>query len=234
MSKRGVGTALTAVVSAAVVPLIVLQVTAAGASAVRHQQAQPQTINIEGWYDINPTANVLSGTLSECYEVDGIVQVEGGGPTWSSDTSYNAPDTVSSGGATVASHECASPVPGGGFIMTPPPEPGQFPLATYTASSGSPGGLTTIYSNHTIFSSKGEIFLSSTGAYNMTANTIVFKLSDGPTVQVAPYTTAPGGSFVITGGTGAYAGLRGSGTCTSNATTFPWVKTIEQGTAWFN
>ena len=75
-----------------------------------------------------------------------------------------------------------------------------------------PGGLTTVYAVHTIAGQKGDIFISFSGTYNMTNNPVPVKLSNGTIAVVQPLTTGPQCSWLITGGTGAYAGLQGSGT----------------------
>jgi hypothetical protein len=36
-------------------------------------------------------------------------------------------------------------------------------------------------------------------------------------------------SWVITGGTGAYAGIQGEGTCTADASHFPYIRHTETG-----
>ena len=52
---------------------------------------------------------------------------------------------------------------------------------------------------------------------------------------VQPLTTGPQCTWLITGGTGAYAGLQGSGTCFANAeNTFPWINHTEQGAVWWS
>jgi hypothetical protein len=47
-------------------------------------------------------------------------------------------------------------------------------------------------------------------------------------------TTGPQCSWVITGGTGAYSGLQGNGTCFANAEdTFPYINHTENGKIWW-
>jgi hypothetical protein len=64
----------------------------------------------------------------------------------------------------------------------------------------------------------------------MTNSVVHVTVSGGTTVNVQPLTTGPQCTWVITGGTGAYAGLQGSGTCFANAeNTFPWINHTENG-----
>ena len=142
---------------------------------------------------------------------------------------------MTSGGVSAASHECSDKVPAGGFILVPPPEAGQYQFAQYTAAPGSPGGLSTVYAVHTIVAQKGDIYITFSGTYNMTNSPVPVKLSNGSTVGVQPLTTGPQCTWLITGGTGAYAGLQGSGTCFANAeNTFPWINHTEHGSVWWD
>jgi hypothetical protein len=60
------------------------------------------------------------------------------------------------------------------------------------------------------------------------------KLANGTTVDVQPLTTGPQCTWLITGGTGYYTGLQGSGTCFANAeNTFPWINHTENGQVWW-
>jgi hypothetical protein len=112
----------------------------------------------------------------------------------------------------------------------PPPEAGQYQFAQYTTAPLSPGGLSTVYVTHTIAGKKGDIFISFSGTYNMTNSVVPVKLSGGTVVNVQPLTTGPQCTWVITGGTGAYTGLQGSGTCLASAVnTFPWINHTENG-----
>lgn len=233
--KKSLVAALAATVAAAVIPLTVLEVGSAGAASMHRQQAPAGgAITIQSWLDAVPSENVLSGTVWDCFKITGAITDHGGGPTWTDDASYHRPNTMSSGGITAASSECSDKVPAGGFVLVPPPEAGQYQFATYTAAPGSPGGLSTVYAVHTIAGQKGDIYITFSGTYNMTTKAVPVKLADGSTVEVQPLTTGPQCTWVITGGTGAYTGLQGNGTCFANAEgTFPWINHTEQGQAWW-
>jgi hypothetical protein len=234
MRTRKVSAGLVAAAAAVLVPLTLSQVTTASAAGKMHHQDQPGAITIQSWLYAVPSENVLSGTVWDCFEISGAITDEGGGPTWTNDVAYHAPNTMTSGGVTAASQECSNKVPAGGFIFVPPPESGQYQFAPYTVAPGSPGGLTTVYAVHTIAGQNGDIFISFSGSYNMTNSVVPVKLANGSTVDVQPLTTGPQGSWVITGGTGAYAGLQGSGTAFANAeNTFPWINHTEHGQVWW-
>ncbi|HUB68945.1 MAG TPA: hypothetical protein VL984_00845 [Acidimicrobiales bacterium] len=225
--------------AAAAVALTLASVTlaqAAGAGATsRHVANQPEPITIESWLYAVPSENVLSATVWDCFKITGAIMDSGGGPTWTDETSYHAPNTMSSGGATAAAAECSAKIPAGGFVLVPPPEASQYAFATYTAAPGSPGGLSTLYAIHTIAGEKGDIYITFAGTYNMTNKAVAVKLANGSSVEVQPLTTGPDCTWVITGGTGAYADLQGSGTCFGNAeNTFPWVNHTEHGTVWYS
>jgi len=229
MKRRTIAT-LAATVVTVLVPLAVVQVTAAGASGATHQHNQAGAITIQSWLYAVPSENVLSATVWDCFKITGAITDQGGGPTWSNDTAYYAPNLMTSGGVAAASQECSDKVPAGGFILVPPPAAGQYQFAQYTSSPGSPGGLSTVYATHTIAGLKGDIFISFSATYNMTNSVVPVKVSGGTTVNVHPLTTGPQCTWVITGGTGAYTGLQGSGTCFANAeNTFPWINHTENG-----
>jgi hypothetical protein len=233
--KKSLLAAVAATAAAAFIPLAVLEVGPAGAANVRHQQNQPGAITIQSWLYVVPSENVLSATVWDCFKISGAINDQGGGPTWTNDPSYNAPNTMTSGGVTAAAHECSDKVPAGGFIAVPPPEPGQYQFAAYTAGPSSPGGLTTIYAVHTIAGTKGDIYITFAGTYNFTDKAVPVKTSNGLTVVVRPLTTGPQCTWVVTGGTGAYTGLQGDGTCFANAeNTFPWINHTEHGTIWYS
>jgi hypothetical protein len=233
MKKWTIAGLATAVV-AVLVPFAVVQVASAGTSTVK-QQHQAGAITIQSWLYAVPSENVMSATVWDCFKITGAITDEGGGPTWTNDTSYHAPNTKTSGGVTAASAECADKVPAGGFILVPPPEAGQYQFAQYTSATGSPGGLSTVYAVHTISGQKGDIYITFAGTYNMTDSVVPVKLSNGTTVAVQPLTTGPQCTWLITGGSGAYAGLQGSGTCFANAeNTFPWINHTEQGSVWWS
>jgi hypothetical protein len=206
--------------------------TAAAGSAKQPHRSGP--ITIESWLDASPSENVLSATVWDCFKITGVITDQGGGPLWSNDTAYNSPNSMTSGGTTAASQECADKVPAGGFILVPPPAAGQYQFAQYTSSPGSPGGLSTVYATHTLAGQKGDIFISFSGTYNMTNSVVVVTLPSGTTVNVKPLTTGPECTWLITGGTGAYTGLQGNGTCFANAeNTFPWINHTENGQVWW-
>lgn len=207
---------------------------AVAAASVKPQALDGGAITIQSWLYAVPSENVLSGTVWDCFKISGAINDQGGGPTWTDDDSYGAPNTMTSGGITAASRECADKVPAGGFVLVPPPEPGQYQFATYTTGAGSPGGLSTLYAVHTIAGQKGDIYITFAGTYNMTNSPVPVKLANGSTVEVQPLTTGPQCTWVITGGTGAYTGLQGDGTCFANAeNTFPWINHTEQGQVWW-
>jgi hypothetical protein len=233
MKNRTVGAVLGITAVTVLVPLTLLQVTANAASKV-HEQDQSGAITIQSWLYADTSENVMSATIWDCFKITGAITEEGGGPTWTDDASYYAPNTMTSGGITAAGHECSDKVPAGAAVFVPPPQAGQYQFAQYTAAPGSPGGLTTLYAVHTIVGQKGDIYISFAATYNMTNSPVPVKLSNGTTVEVQPLTTGPDASWVITGGTGAYAGLQGSGTSFANAeNTFPWVNHTEHGSVWW-
>ena len=231
--KKWTMATLAATLTAVLVPLAVVQVAAAGASGAKHEH-QSGAITIQSWLDAAPSENVLSGTVWDCFKITGAITDRGGGPAWSNNTAYYAPNSMTSGGTTAASQECADKVPAGGFILVPPPAAGQYQFAQYTSSPGSPGGLSTVYAAHTIAGLKGDIFISFSGTYNMTNSVVPVKLPSGSTVEVQPLTTGPQCTWLITSGTGAYAGLQGNGACFANAeNTFPWINHTENGQVWW-
>ena len=233
MNKKAL-VALAAAATTALVPFTILQISSASAAGVKHQQLQPGNITIESWLYAVPSENVLSGTVWDCFKITGAINDQGGGPTWTDENTYKAPNTMTSGGVSAASHECSDKVPAGGFIFVPPPEAGQYQFAQYTSAPGSPGGLTTVYAVHTIAGQKGDIYITFSGTYNMTNSVVPVKVANGSTVDVQPLTTGPDCTWVITGGTGAYANVQGNGTCFANAeNTFPWINHTEQGQVWW-
>jgi hypothetical protein len=231
--NRKIAAALAASAGAVLIPLTVAQVTSASARP-RPQQDHPGAITIESWLYAVPSENVLSGTVWDCFKISGAITDEGGGPAWTDDTSYTAPNTMATGGVTAASHECTDKVPAGGFIFVPAPQTGQYAFAQYTSGSGSPGALTTVYAVHTIAGKKGDIYITFSGTYNMTTSSVSVKLANNSTVVVRPLTTGPDCTWVITGGTGAYTNMQGNGTCFADAEgTFPYINHTEQGSVWF-
>ncbi|HXW80616.1 MAG TPA: hypothetical protein VEJ84_14015 [Acidimicrobiales bacterium] len=235
MKKRTVSAVVGASAVSVLMPLTLLQVTSAGAVGRVNQPDQTGAITIQSWLYAVPSENVMSATIWDCFKITGAITDEGGGPTWADDASYHAPNAMTSGGVSAASEECSDKVPAGGFILVPPPEAGQYQFAQYTAAPGSPGGLSTIYAVHTLVAQKGDIDIQFAATYNMTNSPVPVKLPNGTTVDVQPLTTGPEGSWVITGGTGAYAGLQGSGTSFANAeNTFPWINHTERGSVWWD
>ena len=181
MKKWTIAGLATAVV-AVLVPFAVVQVASAGTSTVKPQH-HAGAITIQSWLYAVPSENVMSATVWDCFKITGAITDEGGGPTWTNDTSYHAPNTKTSGGVTAASAECADKVPAGGFILVPPPEAGQYQFAQYTSATGSPGGLSTVYAVHTISGQKGDIYITFAGTYNMTDSVVPVKLSNGTTAM---------------------------------------------------
>jgi hypothetical protein len=215
-------------------PLTVVEVTMAGASNVRHDQGQRGgPVTIQSWVYIVPSENDLAGTLWACSKITGAIDDQSGGPTWHTDADYTAP-TLLTGTAAInaAGRECADKVPTGGFVHIPAPEPGQYPYATYTATpnagTGQSTGLTPLYSYQTIAGQKGDIFMTIAASYNFTSSPL-----EVGNVEVQPFTTAPAASWVITGGTGAYAGLQGDGTWFGDASMVPWVYKSATGQVWW-
>jgi hypothetical protein len=225
--------AATSTAAAVVIQFTALPAGPAGA-AVRHSQEQTGAITLQSWLFSVPSDNVLSTTVWECFKITGALNDEGGGPTWTNSASYMAPNSMTTGAVAAAGQECAHKMPAGGFVLIPPPEPGQFQFAKYTSGAGSPGGLTTVYANHMIAGQKGDIFITFAGTANFTNSVVPVKLANGSTVDVQPLTSGPQSSWVITGGTGAYIGLHGSGTWFANAqNTFPWINHTDQGAVWW-
>ena len=115
MKKGTVGAGLAATAAAVFVPLTVVQVSSAAAIA-RHQQERPGSITIQAWLYVVPSDNVLSATVGDCFKITGVINDEGGGPTWTDQASYTAPNKMTSGGVAAASKECAAKEPAGGFV----------------------------------------------------------------------------------------------------------------------
>jgi hypothetical protein len=233
VNKRTMGAVLAATAVAAIAPFTFSELNSAGATGVQHQQDQPGAVTIQSWVYAVPSENVLSGTLWGCTRISGAIVDQSGGPTWANQSQYEAPTHVQGAAAiTAASHECADKVPVGGFVHVPPPYPGQYQFAKYTATPNSTyaqsTGLTSLYSDQTISGQKGDIFITIASAYNMTDNPVLVG-----TTEVQPFTTGPGATWVITGGTGAYAGLQGDGTWFGDAAMFPWIYRPGTGRVWW-
>ena len=155
---------------------------AAAGASNTTHQHQSGAITIQSWLHANPSANGLSATVVACFKVTGALTDQGGNPTWN-DATYAVTSASSP-----ASSKCGSAAPVGGYIMVPPPRK-------------SANTLSTVYAVHTITGAKGQIVISFSGVYNLTTAT---------SAGVGAYQGA--GTWVITGGTGAYAGLQGDGT----------------------
>ena len=215
--KISAGTVLaagTGAVAAGAVALALLPIGAANAARITNQQQrQAGTITIQSWVHTPLTENGLTATAWQCSKISGVITDQSGGPTWQDDAQYAAPTQMTGAAATAAAaKECATTVPSGGIVLVPPPEPGQYALGTYTATPGatSPSqytGLSSFYSQQTILGQRGTIYLTIASTYNVTGSPV-----DVNGVEVQPGRTGPEATFVITGGTGAYAGLQGSGT----------------------
>jgi hypothetical protein len=228
------GALLAAGSAAAVIPLALLSMGTLGATAVKHQQQQGGTISIQSWVYTSLSENNLSATAWQCSKISGAIDDQSGGPTWQDTAQYAAPTALTGAAAIAAANkECADKVPSGGVVLVPPPEPGQYALGTYTAapgaaSSGAATGLSTFYSQQTIAGQKGTIFITIASTYNITGNAV-----DVNGVEVPPGRTGPDATIVITGGTGAYSGLQGSGTWQGDATMIPWCYRLATVKVWY-
>ncbi len=229
-------TLLTAGSAAALIPLALLSMGTTGATAVKHQQEQQGgTITIQSWVYTALSENNLSATAWQCSKIGGAITDQSGGPTWQDSAQYAAPTELTGAAAIAAANkECADKVPSGGVVLVPPPEPGQYALGAYTAtpgaaSSGAATGLSTFYSQQTIAGEKGTIFLTIASTYNITDNAV-----DVNGVEVPPGRTGPDATIVITGGTGAYTGLQGSGTWQGDAAMIPWCYRLATVKVWYS
>jgi hypothetical protein len=221
MRKRAIGAVLAASAVTVLVPFTLFQISTAGAANKAPQQDQPGAITIQSWIHADLTDNGLSGTDSDCFKISGAIVDQGGGPTWTNDAEFSAPTqaTVSTA-VTAASKECGDPAPAGGIVLVPPPEPGQYALAQYK--------LTAFYVNFTVHGEKGQFFITYAGDYNFSGGSLQVGGVMVPEGQTADC------KWVITGGTGAYTGLEGDGTCNANlATTFPYVWHTSTGDVWW-
>lgn len=227
------GAVVTAGAVAVLVPLALLSTGAAGAT-VRGQQQQGGSITIQSWVYTALSENNLSATAWQCSKVSGAINDQSGGPTWQDTAQYAAPTELTGAAAVAAAtKECANKLPSGGVVLVPPPEPGQYPFGPYTATPGASGlsqatGLTTFYSDQTIAGQKGTIFLTIASTYNLTDSPV-----DVGGVEVPPFRTGPDATIVITGGTGAYAGLQGSGTWEGDASMLPWCYRLATVKVWY-
>jgi hypothetical protein len=236
-TKSCVGACLGAAAAAVLVPLAVAQVGTAGATGVSHQQQQQGgPVTIQSWVYTALSENNLSATAWQCTKISGAITDESGGPTWQSDQQYAYPTTLaplSAAAVSAATAECANKVPAGGVVLVPAPEPGQYLFGPSTANptATSPDqytGLATFYSQQTIDGQKGTIVFTIASTYNLTDNPV--KVGN---VEIPPYRTGPDATWVITGGTGAYADLRGNGTWDGDASTIPWCYRLATGKVWY-
>ena len=221
MRKIAIGAALATSAVIVLVPFTLFQISTAGATNNAPQQDQPGAITIQSWIHADLTDNGLSGTDSDCFRVSGAIVEQGGEPTWTNDAEFSAPtQATGSTAVTAASKECGDAVPAGGIVLVPPPEAGQYALAQYK--------LTAFYVNFTVHGQKGQFFITYAGDYNFSGGSL---LVGGVTV---PEGQSADCKWVITGGTGAYTGLEGDGTCNANlATTFPYVWHTSTGDVWW-
>jgi hypothetical protein len=74
---------------------------------------------------------------------------------------------------------------------------------------------TTVYALHTITGQKGQLFITFSGTYDL--------------VKTFQTTSC---HWAITGGTGAYSGVQGEGTCAADAGKFPYIRHTETGQMW--
>jgi hypothetical protein len=100
--------------------------------------------------------------------------------------------------------KCTAWEPVGGFVLVPPAAPATQHLST-------------LYATHTMQAGKGDIYITFAGAYNLSATTV-----EG----VEPMSAVA--TWVITGGTGPYAKLRGHGSAQGlakdiDASTWPYI-----------
>lgn len=96
--------------------------------------------------------------------------------------------------------KCGTWVPAGGFIFVPPMAGSKDPTDT------------TVYAVHTITVKRGQLTISFSGTYDL----------------VKTYQTTSC-SWVITSGTGVFTGTMGEGTCTADASHFPYIRHTESG-----
>jgi hypothetical protein len=85
------------------------------------------------------------------------------------------------------------------------------PVGGYVFVPGVKTTDTTVYALHTITGEKGQIFITFSGTYDLVK------------------TYQGSGTWVITGGTGAYLGVQGEGTWKADASHFPYIRHTETG-----
>jgi hypothetical protein len=177
----------TLAVIAAALGVLFLVLQASASTANQPPVKKAGAITIQSWLEATPSATGLSGTVEASFKLEGVLADQGGKPNWTDKTYANFVKLES---------KCGDPQPVGGFLFTPP-------------AAGST--LSTVYAVHTIAGTKGQIFITFSGTYDL----------------VKTYTGS--GTWVITGGTGAYSGLHGSGKWTADARKFPYIRHTETG-----
>ncbi len=86
------------------------------------------------------------------------------------------------------------------------------PVGGFNFTPPARGDASPLYAVHTLTGPKGQIFITFAGTYNLVS------------------TFLGSGTWVVTGGTGAYVGIRGEGTWSADASTFPYIRHTEVGT----
>jgi hypothetical protein len=175
--------------------------TSSGSS--NHGQKASSDVTIQSWLQVTPSATGLSATVKACFKMTGFDD-EGGLPTWTDDASYAS---VPANHADLAT-KCGDWTPVGGAVFVPP-------------TSAHPS-LWTLYAVHTITGMKGELHITFSGVYNLTA-----AASEGVGALQGM------GTWVVTGGTGAYAHVHGEGTWAADAATLfdaGYIRHTEHGT----
>lgn len=87
-----------------------------------------------------------------------------------------------------------------------------YPVGGFLFEPGTKTTDTSIYAVHTLTLRHGSIFITFSGTYDLVK------------------TFVGSGSWVITGGTGAYIGAHGEGTWVADAAAFPYARHTETGT----
>ena len=128
-------------------------------------------------------------------QITGAINDEGGGPTWTDQASYTAPNTMTSGGVAAASKQSAGQGTGRWFHCRTGARTRPVPLLQLhrhpDGAQGADTGLTTVYAVHTLAAQKGDIFIAYAGTYNFTENPITITLPSGSKYEVQPLTAGP-------------------------------------------